>query len=117
MSRSDRSNVVVAHASRPPPDGLAVASLRSRELKMESSCRRAETRRSSLFCAVRLAMPLAKLSDRPEAQKRILLTRQSLRSFVASRGSFTEDSEGNKGRKRLENLALSSLPSVYVSFL
>src|SRR5207247_10278311 len=68
MSRSDRSNVVVAHASRPPPDGLAVASLRSRELKMESSCRRAETRRSSLFCAVRLAMPFARLSDRVYAQ-------------------------------------------------
>src|SRR5882724_618120 len=58
MRTSDRSNVAVAHASR----------LRSRELKMESSCRGAETRRSSRFCAVRLAMPLARLSDRIAAQ-------------------------------------------------
>jgi len=58
MRRSARSNVKVAHASRPPLDG------RSRELKMESSCRGAESRRSFRFCAVRLAMPLARLSGR-----------------------------------------------------
>src|SRR6476620_1259079 len=56
-------NVVVADAPRPPADGLAVASLRSRELEKESSCRAAETRRSFIFCAVRLAMPFARLPD------------------------------------------------------
>src|SRR6476661_6305112 len=57
-----RPNVVVADASRPPADGLVVASLRSRELEEESSCRGAETRRSC-FCAVRSAMPFARLPD------------------------------------------------------
>src|SRR4029077_6106719 len=68
MRRSGRSNVEVAHASRPPPDGLAVASLRSLELKMESSCWAAESRRSFRFCPVRLAMPSERLSDRLDAQ-------------------------------------------------
>ena len=35
---------------------------------MESSCRGAESRRSSRFWAVRLAMPLVRLSDRFDAQ-------------------------------------------------
>src|SRR5262249_11506451 len=68
MRRSGRSNVVVAHASRPPPDGLAVASLRSRELEMESSCRGVATRRSFRFCAVRLAISFARLSDGLDAK-------------------------------------------------
>src|SRR5205085_1506850 len=48
MRTSDCSKVIVAHASR----------LRSREVKEEPSCWGAETRRSSLFFAVSLAMPL-----------------------------------------------------------
>jgi len=108
MRRSDRSNVAVAHASRPPPDGLAVASLRSRvvvahasrlrsrELKMESSCRGEETRRSCLFCAVCFAMPFATLS---EAQ--IIYRRQRRKQ----RPSFA----------RTENASLSSFPSVEFS--
>src|SRR6476659_5911425 len=56
-------NVVVADAFRPPADGLAVASLRLRELEEESSCRGPVTRRSFLFCVVRSAMPFARLPD------------------------------------------------------
>jgi hypothetical protein len=45
-----------------------VASLLSRELKKEFSCRRAESLWSFRFCAIRLAMPFVSLSDRLDAQ-------------------------------------------------
>ena len=45
---------------------------------MESSCRDVESRRSSLFCAVRLAMPFAKLSDRLDAQNAQIVSHRVL---------------------------------------
>ena len=115
MRRSDRSNVVVAHASRPPPvrtqdgfvrrrNGLAVASLRSRELKMESPCRGVETRRPSLFCAVRLAMPFVRLPDKPHGQTLKLFRIESSRA-LAGRVVFAFHDREEIGPRMLARIA------------